>query len=138
MSEECPEGVRQEEWDSARRLADTVNVHVHAVLAGGDRTKPAYVAIRLQDGSSPDNGTLYDSREDASFHMRHETAVFFLKVDRELITPQLALMQLQIYRKANAAGYQVGRTEVLVPHLMENLNNVLPRTMRGINGNGNR
>jgi hypothetical protein len=138
MAEERPPGITPEEWDSARRVADTVNIHVHAVVAGGDRERPAYVAVNIADGRSPDGGVLYDTREEASKRFQFDTSVFFLKIGRELITNETALIQLQLYRKALRTGHVIGRTDVVVPQLLELLTPVLPRTMKGVNGHGNR
>jgi hypothetical protein len=46
--------------DDAKRLADAVNLHIHAQ---GNEAAYKAMAFRLEDGSS--DGTLYDTRDDA-------------------------------------------------------------------------
>lgn len=113
---------------------DTVNIHVHAMLAGGDRDRPAFVAIRLDDGRSPDNGQLYESREEASRFFQHDLNVFWLKVGADTLAPRQALLFLQMYRMARKSGHMIGRTEVVVPQLTELMGGMLPRTLKGLNG----
>lgn len=126
-----PREITQEEESAARRLADAVNLHVHAQLAGGVRDKPGFVAVRLSDGRSPD-GVLYDSRTDAARHHRHEGGVFYVRVGAETIPFREALIVLQMARMAYKRGVVFAETEVLAPQLSELMNPLIPRTLRGL------
>lgn len=124
--------VTQEERDSATRMADAVNIHVHALLAeGGGRTKPAFVAIKLGDGRSPD-GTLYDSRADATRHNKWDDNIGFIRVGREVMSEREALIMLQMLRMARKNGVIFTEEEVIVPQLTELMLPFIPRTLRGL------
>jgi hypothetical protein len=124
--------VTQEELDSAQRMAEAVNLHVHALLAeGSGRTRPGFVAIRLADGRSP-TGDLYDSRSDAVRHNRHEGGVFYAKVGRETMPAREALIVLQMARMAYKRGVVFAEEDLVTPHLTELMGGLIPRTLRGL------
>jgi hypothetical protein len=134
MTDEQPKNreVTQEEIDAARYLMDAVNIHVQASRASG-REKPGLVAIRLSDGKSPD-GVLYDSWEEAARFTHYDPNVFFIKVGKDSIPFQAALLQLQMNRMARERGVVLHRTPVVTPQLTELMAPYLPRTLRGIHG----
>lgn len=124
--------VTQEEKDAAQRLADAVNLHVLAVLAEGTgRDQPGYVAIRLEDGRSPD-GVLYDTRRDACHHHRFNAATCYVKVGRETMPLNEALIVLQMNRMAFKNGVVFSEEEVITPQLTELMRPFIPRTLRGV------
>lgn len=115
MSED--ETPTQEELDAARRMADAVNLHVHAALAE-NRDRPGYVAIRLSDGRSPD-GVLYDTRRDAARHNLNDRAAFYVKVGKDTMPAREALVVLKLARLAFERGVVFAEEEVVTPHLTE-------------------
>ncbi len=123
----------QETIDAARRMADAVNLHVHAVLAeGSGREQPGFVAIRLSDGRSPDN-TLYDTRRDAVLRHRFEGGVCYIRVGREAMPFREALIVLQMHRLAFKRGVIFAEEDIVTPHLSELLAPFIPNTLRGLN-----
>jgi hypothetical protein len=126
--------VTQEEIDAARYLMDAVNLHVQASRASG-REKPGLVAIRLSDGKSP-TGDLYDTWADAVRFTGHDPTVFFIRVGKDTIPFRAALLQLQMHRMAYKRGVVLHQQAVVLPHLTELVSGFLPRTLRGLNGNG--
>jgi hypothetical protein len=127
--------VTQEERDSAKRMSEAVNLHVHAILAeGSGRERPAYVAIKLADGKSPD-GTLYDTRQDAARHNKWNDNIGFIRVGREIMSEREALIMLQMLRMARARGVIFSEEEVIVPQLTELMQPFIPRTLRGLDYN---
>lgn len=124
--------ITQEERDAASRMKEAVNLHVSALSAeGGTRERPAYVAIRLADGRSPD-GVLYDSRRDAAHHNRFNDNICFIKVGREVMGDRESLIVLQMMRRARKNGVIFSEEEVIVPQLSELMNSFIPRTLRGL------
>jgi hypothetical protein len=63
--------------DGARRIADACTMHWLAI--GWDSSK-YWVAFRLEDGRSPDNNTLYDSKRHAVSHLRNGAPCVFIKL----------------------------------------------------------
>lgn len=127
--------ITPEEISSAKRMMDAVNIHVHAILAEGTgRTKPGYVAIRLDNGGSakPDN-PLYDSRADATRHNIHNTEVCYIKVGRETMPLREAVTTLQMMRMGRKNGVIFTEEEVVVPQLLELSAPFIPRTFMGVN-----
>ena len=57
--------------DAAKRLADAINLHIHAQ---GDAAFFKVIAFRLDDGRS--DGALYDHRDDAIRHTRSKPGVW--------------------------------------------------------------
>jgi hypothetical protein len=57
--------------DAAQRLADAINLHIHAQ---GSDAFFRIIAFRLEDGSS--DGALYDNRDDAIRHTRSKPGVW--------------------------------------------------------------
>jgi len=130
MNDERP-SITPEESDAAKYLMDAVNIHVQASRASG-RDRPGFVAIRLSDGKSP-TGDIYDTREDAVRFNLHDPNVFYVKVGKDTMSFQEALIQLQTHRMAKARGVVFQREAVVMPQLSELLAPYLPRTMKGIN-----
>ena len=127
--------ITPEETESAKRLMEAVNLHVHAILAEGTgRDRPAFVAIRLEDGRPADSkNPLYDSRADATRHNRHNPAVCFVKVGREVMSLREATIYLQMNRMAFKNGVVFTEEDVITPHLSELMKPFIPRTLRGLN-----
>lgn len=126
------------EWDAARRMADAVNLHIaaHNAELGNGRDKPGYVAIRLEDGRSPD-GILYDSRRDAArHHPPYPHGMCYVKVGRTDMSVREAMVVLQIHRQAFRRGVVFSEEEVVVPHRLELAKPFIPRTLRGVNYRG--
>lgn len=126
-----------EERDSAERLREAVNLHVSAVLAeGSGRERPGFIAVRLADGKPADEANpLYDSRADATRHHIHNTNVFYVRIGREHMPLNEALIVLQMHRMARKRGVVFTEEEIIVPQLTELMQPFIPRTFRGINEN---
>lgn len=122
-----------EETDAARRLMDSVNLHVLAQNAelGNGRDRPGYVAVRLADGTS--DGTLYDTRADA---VRHQPDPWYcyVKVGRSAMQLKEAWVYLQYMRQAAATGHVLAEEETILPHRLEIVAGNIPRTFRGVTG----
>lgn len=120
----------QEDWDAARRCAEAVNVHVAAYrehLKQG-RGKPGFVAIRLDDGRSPD-GVMYDTRREATRHQPpYPRGMMYVKVQPEFMTPKLALIQLKGCRYSFERGVVFTEEEIVFPHRLEDLSTMVPAT----------
>lgn len=129
MNDERPK-ITTEESDAAKRMMDSINIHVQASRASG-REKPGWVAIRLSDGKSP-TGDLYDNRSDAIRYHGHDSNVFYVKVGKDTIGFREALLVLQQNRQARKAGVVFQREQVVMPNLTELLAPYLPRTMEGL------
>lgn len=116
---------------AAQRMAEAVNLHVHAGLAAG-RENAGYVAIRLSDGRSPD-GVLYDQRKDVFRHHPHERALFAVKVGAETMPFREAKIVLQMARMAYRNGVVFAEEEVITPQLSELMKPFIPNTIRSHN-----
>jgi len=127
-----------EERDAAQRLSDAVNLHVTALATeGSGRERPGFIAVRLSDGKPADESNpLYDSRADATRHNRDNLNVFYVKVGRERMPLNEALIVLQMHRIARKRGVIFTEEELIVPQLTELMQPFIPRTLRGI-GNDN-
>lgn len=126
-----PAEATEEEWDSAKRMADAVNLHVTVLkqqLASG-RTTPGYVAVRLSDGRSPD-GVLHDSRKEAA-RLQADPWNFYVKVGRDFMTPKEAWILLNYSRAAKRRGVVFAEEEPILPHRLELAASLIPRTFRG-------
>lgn len=119
-----------EEWAAARRLADSVNLHVaaHNAELGNGRDRPGYVAVKLADGRS--DGVLYDTRADATRH-QNDPGTCYIKVGRKSMQLKEAWIVLQMYRQAYARGVVFTEEEVIIPHRLELVRTLIPRTFRG-------
>lgn len=131
MSERPPEAT-EEEWTAAQRMAEAVNLHVavHNAELGEGRDRPGYVAIRLEDGRSPD-GVLYDTRADAARHQRDDPWCFYVKVGRSAMPVREAWVVLNYARQAKKNGVIFSEEEVILPHRLELARALIPRTFRG-------
>lgn len=127
--------IRPDEYDAARRMADTVTGFVLAENAlrdqGQHRPSPPYIAIDLADGSCPDN-TLYDSREDATRHQKSNYR-FYVKIGPGAMSEREALVVLMYARRAFAKGVVFTEEEPIVPQRLELATPFIPRTVRGLN-----
>lgn len=116
MTDERPEDVPMELWDAARRMADAHNLHVLAMIAEG-RDRPGYIAIRLEDGRSPD-GVVYDTRKDAARH-QSDPKNFYVKVGKMSMGEREAIAVLKFARQALAAGIVFAEEDPQLPQLSE-------------------
>jgi hypothetical protein len=103
-------------WDAARRMADAHNLHVLAMIAEG-RDRPGYIAIRLEDGRSPD-GVVYDTRKDAARH-QSDPKNFYVKVGKMSMGEREAIAVLKFARQALAAGIVFAEEDPQLPQLSE-------------------
>jgi hypothetical protein len=124
----------EEEQSSAERLREAVNLHVMALAAEGTgRDRPGYVALHLSDGRPADTSNpLYDSRADATRHHKFTPGIFFVKVGRETMPLNEALIVLQMNRMAFQRGVVFTEEEVITPQLTELMTPFIPRTLRGL------
>ena len=104
-----------EERTAVQHLCDAVNIHVEAQ---GSEAFGKYVAIRLEDGRSPD-GALYDTRGDAARHNINDPWCFYVKVNPGGIGPREAWVVLGYARQAKKAGVVFQNEEPVVPMLLE-------------------
>jgi hypothetical protein len=104
-----------EEQSACQRLCDAVNLHWDAL---GAEAHGKYVAIRLEDGRSPD-GVLYDTRADAVRHQRNDPWCFYVKVNPGGIRPREAWVVLGYARQAKQSGVIFAEEEAIVPHRLE-------------------
>lgn len=118
--------------DSARRMADAVNLHVTALATEGTgREQPGFIAIRLEDGKPADPiNPLYDSRRDAARHNLMNPAVCFIKVGRESMPVKEAILVLQMNRMAFKRGVIFSEEEIITPQLTELMNPFIPNTLK--------
>lgn len=120
----------QEDWDAAQRCAEAVNIHVAAYrehLKQG-RDRPGFVAIRLEDGRSPDN-TLYDTRREATrFQPPFPDGKMYIKVGPDTMSPRMALIVLKAHRYAFERGVVFTEEEIVLPHRMEDMRSMVPST----------
>lgn len=126
-----------EEWDAAKRMADAVNLHVlaHRAQLGNGRDTPGFVAIRLEDGRSPD-GVLYDTRRDAARHWPpYPNGMCYVKIGRSDMSVKEALVVLMLHRQAFRNGVVFSEEEIVVPHRLELARPFIPRTLRGVGFN---
>lgn len=123
--------IPQEVIDAAERMRECVNMHVMANNEIG-RPSPGFIAIDLNDGRSPDNNTLYDTRADATRHNRNNTALVFIQVSRSSMPLNEAIIVLQTNRKAKDHGVMFTEEQVVVPHLTELLDGWIPNTLKGL------
>jgi hypothetical protein len=85
--------------DDARRLSDTVRLHITFGKAG------QWLAVKLSDGSS--DTTLYETRADAVAHQLHETQCAYVKIPRDDMSPRSAMTFLEMHRRLYDAGYRL-------------------------------
>lgn len=88
--------------DSARRMADEVNLHYAAI--GWDAIGK-WVAIRLEDGGS--DHTLYDTRRDAVRHQFREEKCAYIRIQRDQIGVCEAQIMLTFHRQAYDNGFRL-------------------------------
>lgn len=83
------------EIDAAKRVSDTVNLHLVAQTDIKDATGK-WVAFLLCDGTS--DGNLYDEKDDAIRHQSDPKACCYLKITPDGISVQDAVHYLRINR----------------------------------------
>lgn len=120
----------QEDWAAAQRCAEAVSMHsaVYREHLKQGRARPGFVAIRLQDGRSPDN-VLYDTRREATRHQPpYPDGMMYVKVGPDAMSPRSALNQLKVSRHAFEKGVVFTEEEIVLPHRMEDLATMVPST----------
>lgn len=90
--------------DAAKRIADACTLHW--VAQHWDSTK-YWVAFRLEDGRSPDNNTLYDSKRDAVRHQSDEFLCLYVKLQPGGVNVCQAEAFLKMNRQAYLNGYRM-------------------------------
>lgn len=117
--------------DAAQRMRECVNMHVTARLMSG-ADKPQFIAIRLDDGRSPDNNTLYDERKHV---FRYNTArnIMAVKVGADTMPLREAILVLQMNRRAYAKGVIFSEEAPVTLQLPELLQPFIPNTLRKLN-----
>lgn len=124
--------IAQEVIDSAKRMADAVNLHVVALALGVRERHLCWVAINLADGRS--DGNLYESRRDAVRHTTNKPGGWFYpKVGEEKMSEREAIIVLQMARQAYASGIVFAEEDVMVPHLAELAAPFIPNTLAALN-----
>lgn len=127
--------ITEEERSAAQRMAEAVNLHVMADRESREhRTVAPWCAIDLADGRCPD-GTLYDSRADATRHQKSDYR-FYVKVGPAPMSTREALVCLMYARRAYKAGHVFTEEEPLVPQRLELAAPFIPRTFRAITPSG--
>ena len=108
--------------DAAKRLADAINLHIHAQ---GDAAFFRIIAFRLDDGRS--DGALYDSRDDAIRHTRAKPGIWaFAQIQPNGSNPQEAESALKwarfTYHDLGARIDSHGDVEPIMPLRREAFN----------------
>jgi hypothetical protein len=107
--------VTPEEWDTARRVSDAVNLHIAA-----DENSRGFVACRMDDGRS--NGSLYDTRSDAVRHHLaggQESNYLYLKVTPGGMSPREAWVMVVAFRRLRDAGIRPDHEDTVLPQRRE-------------------
>lgn len=84
--------------DAARRISDTVNLH----LLADDGNHLKWLAFRLSDGTS--DGVVYDDPVAAADHQLHYTQCAYIQIHRGGMSAQAASVMLTYYRRVYDAG----------------------------------
>jgi hypothetical protein len=107
--------------DSARRMADAINLHWTAQQWDAIGK---WVAFRLSDGSS--DGILYDTKQDAVRMQFHEMQCAYVRIIRDQMSVCEAQIMLEVSRRAYDAGFRLtdpdsrsGGRELLVSKRVE-------------------
>lgn len=90
--------------DAAKRISDATILHS---IANGWDVNKYWVAFRLEDGRSPDNNTLYDSKRDAVRHQMDEFLCLYVKLQYGGFNVCQAEAYLKIHRQAYLNGYRL-------------------------------
>lgn len=90
--------------DAAKRIAEVHTLHQLGNSYG------QWMAIRLIDGSS--DGIPYPSFQDAARHQLHRDLCFYIQVQRDFMTTDIAGRLLRYWRQAYKAGFRQPDPEV--------------------------
>lgn len=90
--------------DAAKRISDACMLHW--VAQHWDSTK-YWVVFNLEDGRSPDNHTLYDSKRDAVRHQPDEFKCLYIKLHPGGMNVCEAEAFLKFNRQAYLSGYRL-------------------------------
>jgi len=100
-------------------MMDAVNMHITVRVANNADT-PQYIAIRLDDGRSPDNHTLYDNRRDVFRGKNRWTRnIMAVKIGVQTMPLREAIIVLQMNRRAYENGVIFSEEEPVTLHLPE-------------------
>lgn len=123
-----PAEATREEWDAARRLADTVKNALYVDRAGAAFR---WIAVNLATGAS--DGTLYDSREDAARCQLHAQYYTYVVIRPNGMTPRVAWRFLLVAREVQRTHHTSFATEgrhVILPARAELAAAIAPRAFR--------
>lgn len=86
--------------DDAKRCSEAVNLHITAAIAQGDIMGAVnhWIAIKLEDGSSPDSNSLYDTKEQAVTHQSNPKHCCYIKITPDGMSVRDAASYLRINR----------------------------------------
>lgn len=119
--------------DSARRMADAVNVHVSVANALNERIA-AYVAIKLEDGRPLSGNPMFSTRQEAVNAVKNLSRGWcFVKVGADTMQENEAVVVLQLNRQAFAAGMVFGHEIPNIPLRIEDAALYIPKTIKGLN-----
>lgn len=90
----------QKDSDEAKRCSDAVNLHITAAIEQGDIMGAVnhWIAIKLEDGSSPDNNALYDNKQQAVDHQSNPKLCCYIKIPPDGMNVKDAAAYLKINR----------------------------------------
>jgi hypothetical protein len=84
-----------EDWDAAKRISDTVNLHLVATTDPMENVRK-WCVFALSDGAT--DNIVYDTKDDALRHTRHSKDHCYLQITPDGITQNDALRFLRINR----------------------------------------
>src|SRR4029077_1479010 len=90
--------------DAAKRISDACMLHW--VALHWDSTK-YWVAFKLEDGRTPDNNTLYDSKREAVRHQADEFLCLYIKLHPGGVNVCEAEALLKFTRQAYSRGFRL-------------------------------
>lgn len=124
--------VNAELRDSARRMADAVNVHVMVANTLHERIA-AWVAVRLSDGRPLEGNPMFESRQDAVNAVKNLSRGWcFVLVGADTMQENEAIVVLQRNRQAFASGFVFGHEIPVIPMRREDMALFIPKTIKGL------
>lgn len=112
-----------EDWDAAKRISDTVNLHLVATTDPMENVGK-WCVFALVDGKT--DGVAYDSKDDALRHTRHSKDHCYLQITPDGISQKDALHFLRINRHPMIDT--TAPEHVIGPQLFPRFSNLSPRT----------
>lgn len=118
--------------DDAKRCSDNVNLHVAAAIAQGDLMGAVgkWVAIKLDDGSSPDHNALYDTKAQAVEHQSNPKHCCYVQIPPDGMPAKHAAA----YLRANRHPFidTTAPVEVINPHIYPRFSNLTRAQKRAL------